>query len=520
MAILNGLGEFLGSRGGSFVYHLLLLLAVEAALAMAWQEWRRTRDEQARRVLITMAGLAGARLLYVGAVLLASGHVLSAATLLPLERLADTASICLLGWGVLRPGRTEARIWGWFFSACLLGLFACGGTFLFLWRKALIESPALDYALFWQASVWSALQIALSVLVAVAALRTLRTAADGESRIALAALTGPAPFFFLGGLLQILLPGQPLAFPFWERLTNLAGYPLIAVAAYQGIVGNLRLQARQLHEISQASLDQIKSLLLLIEGARQVSGSLSLSQVLENAVHGVARALDADQCAVVLLEEAEPSYVRLASVFNAQAGKPVAPRGDAVTFPLDYQLTIQQAMRRKKSIMVDDPDNVQLHVLFNLLGSSEAGPLLVQPLLGDGEAIGAILVGNSLSRRSFGPNEAKLCQSMADQVSVALQNAQRYQGAQERIRELHRLLGDQRRGLGELPAKPVQEARDGVDLALARFSAWGEDADQPSADIARFSPARSGRVGDTGSAKPRSPSLRSRTGSGQGPTGA
>jgi hypothetical protein len=520
MPILTRLGELLGSPVGSFVYHVLLLLAVEAALAMAWEEWQRARDEQARRLLIAMTGLAGARVLYVGAALLAAGHLVSVASLPPLERLADTASICLLGWGVVRAGRTEARAWSWLFSANLLAVFACGGTFLFLWQRALFDRPGLDYALFWQSRVWSAWQMALSALVGVAALRSLRRAAAGESRAPLATAIGPVPILFLGGLLQMLLLGQSSPIPIWERLSNLVAYPLIAVAIYQGIVGNLRLHAEQLQEISQASLDQIKSLLVLVEEARQVSGSLSLPQVLENAIHGVARALDADQCAIVLLEETEPGYVRLASVHNAQAGRPLTPRGEAVTFPLDYQLTIQQAMRRKKSVIVDDPDNVQLRVLFNLLGSSEAGPLLVQPLLGDGEAIGAIVVGNSLTRRSFTPNEAKLCQSMADQVLVALQNAQRYQDAQERIRELHRSLGDQRRGLEDMPALAGREGRVGADLPLTQLSAWEEDPEQPSPDLSAFHPPRGGKGGEIGGAKPRSPSLRSRASSGQGITGS
>lgn len=89
----------------------------------------------------------------------------------------------------------------------------------------------------------------------------------------------------------------------------------------------------------------------------------------------------------------------LPSTTPRQAGR--WRREEAVTFPLDYQFAIQQAMRRQKSASINEPDNVQLRVLFNLLGSSEAGPLLIQPILMDGEAIGAILVGNSLTRRAF-----------------------------------------------------------------------------------------------------------------------
>lgn len=90
---------------------------------------------------------------------------------------------------------------------------------------------------------------------------------------------------------------------------------------------------------------------------------------------------------------------------------------------------------------------------------------------------------------------------MADQLSVALQNAQRYLDAQERIRELHRLLGDQRRRPGELPAQLGREGRGIGDLPLPQFSAW-EDEPEPSApDLRPFRASRTGRVGQMEGAK-------------------
>jgi len=520
MPILTRLGEFVGSPLGSFVYHLLLLLAVEATLAMAWGEWQRTRDDQARRLLVAMAGLAGVRLLYIGAMLLIAAKLVPVTRLPPLERLADTASICFLGWGVLRAGRAEGRAWRWLFSSLLLAALACGATFLFLWNVAVNESPGLDYTLSWQSTVWSISQMAFALLVGLAVLLTRRRASAGARGLPVAMAIGPVPFLFLGGLLQMLLVGQSPNIPTWERLSNLVAYPLIVVAVYQGIAASLRLHTEQLQEISHASLGQIRSLLTLVEGARQVSGSLSLPSVLESGVRWVARALDADQCAIVLLEETEPGYVRLASVYNAQTRKPVASRGEAATFPLDSHLAIQQAMRRKKAVTVDDPDNVQVRVLFSLLGSSEAGPLLVQPLLRDGEAMGAILVGNTRSRRSFTPDETKLCQSMADQVMVALQNARRYEDAQDRIRELHRSLGDQRRGLGEISALAGRGARGVGEPSLSQSPPPGGAPGPSGSGLATLRPPCSGRGEDGGEAKPGGSAPRSRADSGKGTAGS
>ena len=455
VSILKTAGDMLGTSLGSFVYQLLMLLVVEAALAMAWGEWRRAHDQHARRLLLAMAGLAGARVLYIVVALLSLTRWVPAASLRPLEHAADIASICCLGWGVTPVGKSTpraqilTRIWGWLLGANLVAAMAVGGTFIFLWSRALAGDPGLVYAQFSQAMVWCVWQMALAALVGLASLRNPRAVAAGSVRsVSQPSIMAPMLFLFLGGLFPILIPATAPAVGLlaWGRWSNLVAYPLIALAVYQSIVADMRLYAEQSQEISEASLDQIKSLLLLFEGARQVSSSLSLPEVLENAVRGMARALEADQCAIALPEEADPGYMRLAAIYNALAGKPSLRRGEAATFPLEYQLIIQQVMRRNKSVLVDDPDNVQLRVLFNLLGATDAGPLLVQPLLQDGEAIGAILVGNSRSRRSFTPNEAKLCQSMAEHVLVAIQNARRYQAAQDRIRELHRALADQHRG--------------------------------------------------------------------------
>ena len=97
MRVFLEVSEILSSPLGSLVYHLLLLLAIEAVLGMAWEEWRRTRRAPAQRLLIGFGGLLLVRLAYVVAALLAMAGWADRITLLPpLERFADTASLALL----------------------------------------------------------------------------------------------------------------------------------------------------------------------------------------------------------------------------------------------------------------------------------------------------------------------------------------------------------------------------------------------------------------------------------------
>ena len=451
MRVFLEVSEILSSPLGSLVYHLLLLLAIEAVLGMAWEEWRRTRRAPAQRLLIGFGGLVLVRLAYVVAALVAmAGWVDRIALLPPLERFADTASLALLAWA-LAPAPTAnrlARIWDVLLVANLVtAVGACVASVL-LWGQELTGTAAgagLDYNLSWQAMVWSGWQIGLVLLVGLAVLRNRDEGWTESWPVSFLAVV----VLLAGRIVQLLLalgvlytPNAAIPhLPVWERLANLIAYPLLVIALYQNIVVGLRLRSSQLQDISQASMDQIKSLLFLFEASREMSSSLDLPTVLDNAAQGIARALDADQCAIAFPQENDPGQMRLAAIHNpARHG-----RGEGVAFPLDYQLAVQQALRRRRYVIVEEADNVQLKVLFALLGSSEVGPLLIQPLVFENEAIGAIIAGNSRSQRLFTANEAKLCQSMAEQLVGAIQNARRYRALQAKGEETAKLLTDERR---------------------------------------------------------------------------
>jgi signal transduction histidine kinase len=245
-------------------------------------------------------------------------------------------------------------------------------------------------------------------------------------------------------------------------MAYLVAYPLIAVAIYQEVVTDLRLHSLELQDISQVSLDQITSLMNLSEAAKRTSSSLDVSTVLDNAVRGIARVLDADQCAIVFPEEGDSSTMRLVAIYNPTR----QGRGEAVTFPLEYQLTVQQAIRRRKAVIVEESDNVQLQVLFALLGSAAIGPLLVQPLLDSKGTMGAIIAGNSRSRRPLTANDAKLCESIAEQVVVAVRNARLYEVAQNQLQELNKAQAEGSREMQQAKAK-LQEVIEQLTEARA-----------------------------------------------------
>lgn len=452
MATVVEAGEILTSPLGSLVYHLLLFLAVEAMLGIAWEESRRSGRGQAGRLMIAAGGLTVVRLVYVAGALVAFATWIQPDVLLPpLERFMDTASLALFAWLVLpRPGDgRHVRSLALLLIANLAVALIAAVVLTVLWNGTLAARPGGDYNATWQAILWGGWQIGLAAVVGLAALRKRE---EGWALFLLAMVPVIA-----GAVVQIVNPYRVPHLPVWVRVGNLIAYPLLALAVYRSVVSRLRLQSRELQEISQASMDQIRSLLLQFEASREMSSLTDLPAVLDSAAEGIARALGADECAIALPEENDAGQMRLAALYN-----PARPgRGEDLSFPLDYQLAVRQVMRRKRYDSIDEPgpDNLQLKVLFGLLGSPEVGPLLIYPLLTeDDEAIGAIIAGNSRSRRAFGLSEIKLCQSMAEQLAVAIQNSRRFQELQTRVDEL--TSGREEEGREPLPAGAAAETKD------------------------------------------------------------
>jgi PAS domain S-box-containing protein len=221
--------------------------------------------------------------------------------------------------------------------------------------------------------------------------------------------------------------------PTWTRLGQLVAYPLLVFTIYQGTIASLSSKSEELRGLSQTSLEQIKGLVNLFEASRRISHSLDLSEVLEGSAQSLAKALNADQSAIALLENGQTTQLRLAAIYNpARQG-----RGEAVTFPINEQQAIKHALRRVRQVQINQrDDNPQLRLLFSLMGSEQTGPVIIQPLAQHDTAMGVLIVGNGASGRPFSASEAQLIRTLAHQVTVAIENARVYQGLETKAQQL------------------------------------------------------------------------------------
>jgi len=465
MNIISQTIQLLLAPPGGLVYHLLILFALEAVLGMALGAWRRRRAGEPDQVSVifvaAVSGMLLVRLILIAVALAGLSGTYSANNLIPpLDRALNTAATALLVWALLPWGRSRDLSW-LFLGLGLVGTALALALFLPAWQSDLAANPSLVYNGSWQEAIWILAQLALLGL----GMLGLLWRRDREWALLLSVLL----LLATGHVLQLLSPDREVHMAGWERLAQLIAFPLLATAVYRRVLGTLSWRAHELEEASQDSLSRIAGLIDLLESGQRTSTSLDMAEVLARAVREVVRLLRVDICGLIFPVDGARSRANLAAVYDRQS------RGVAnvVTFGLAEHPALEHAIKRKKQVVIDTTVNhAQVKGLYVLMGSVEVGPLLIQPLLHNSTAIGALLVGNPSSARRFTSNQQKLCQALSRQVTAAIENARRYQFSQSELEALKTQLQERKEGhqriIAALQAQ-LQQAKEDATLFARRL---------------------------------------------------
>ncbi len=167
--------------------------------------------------------------------------------------------------------------------------------------------------------------------------------------------------------------------------------------------------------------EKARRLTLLAEISMAVTSTLERDAILNTAAEGLRRLFTVGQCGIVIVDE-ESAVGRLA------AESP--PRGaDApVTIPLQNDPVFQRILTARQAIVVEDAehDPLLLRVRQGMLQRNIQSALIV-PLLVKSKTIGVIGLGSTEGKRVFTAEEIELAQTIANQISVAMDNAELYQ---------------------------------------------------------------------------------------------
>lgn len=442
------------------VYYLFTLFGIFTGLAFAWWHWQSTESFRARRLMIVFGGLAVLRLMFLALGLVGTSATDIGAWVPAFERTMQVASLGFLLWGFTPLLRNRS-----FAGLVLLAnntafAFVFYGLAVAFWTGTNFNLSGWDiFFVVWQLGL-----VSFGIVNCISKI-------DNERIYALLSFVvlaiGCLLHLILGSL--YVLPNAPI----WIRLAELIAYPLLAVAVGQNAFLSLTARSREFQTLSQVSIGQIKELINLFEATRQITASLDLANVLDSAAKSVAEAIVADQCALALPEQAsDMSHLRLVAIYNPSR----QGRGESVSFPLNDQQAIKHALKRKYQVRIDEfKDNSQIAFLFTLMGASDVGPLLIQPLLQDEEPIGVLILGNAQSQRVFSDSEAQLCKSLGDQVTVSIQHAKEYSTVLAKAQQLSWTLRNQELEAGKRRAAmetELKKSREEVNLFAQRLSSY------------------------------------------------
>jgi len=466
-----------------FFYHLLALFVLEAGLGMAFNEWRTTANRKWLRLLWAFAFLLGSRLVLMGVAFLAWRGLLSPAYWVPpLARFLDTGAIAFLVWAFLLPLKERELFSRWFLPSNLALMALAYLVLAPLWVSTLAAHPGLSYYGHPQEVPWLLWQLLLTGVGITLAYGPMPSSGGDEER---PLLMGAFVSLLVGKTIGLACVFGAPPLPGGERLAELVALVLFVTTVYRRVIAGLRGEVYRMEEAYQRLSDEREVVLYFMETLGKLS-SLELPELLAKMTEGLAEVLKADQCAIALPEEGEGDRARLAAIYNpARKG-----RGEMVTFPLQEQQILQQAIWRKSQVVLNEGlDNVQLRLLYALMGSEETGPLLVQPLVGGEEAIGALVIGRARSKRPFSSKEAHLCQSLSRPLALAVKDARLLQQKEAQVERLAWLLRSQEAEAGERRKALEAELRkkeEEIGLLSARLQTLEMQAKKGSEEAQRL----------------------------------
>jgi hypothetical protein len=203
------------------------------------------------------------------------------------------------------------------------------------------------------------------------------------------------------------------------RLINMLGYPLFAVVVHQIALQDRTGRQQPQRRASEEMAYQVPALQFLANPAKLGSGLGDLNGYLNRVAQGTATTLDADLCAIFLVNPDDPGIINL--VVQHSPSQSTGQRAARLALSLAEQPALAYALKRRQQLILNiETNNLHLQTLYNLLGDQATGPTVIQPILNQHRVLGALVVGNSRSQRAFEPAATRMCRNIAEQVAAIL----------------------------------------------------------------------------------------------------
>ncbi len=160
---------------------------------------------------------------------------------------------------------------------------------------------------------------------------------------------------------------------------------------------------------------------------------LDLDSVLFLVAKEMSQTFGVEQSDIVFFDE-QREYGQLVAEYRQQGGQP----GLGPIIPIRGNPIAEHAIHTKEPLVIVDVESEPLldsirHLLSHLLSNVKS--ILIVPLIVQNEVMGVIRLDSLEKQRRWLPDEIALAQTIANQIAVAVRNAQLYEETQRRLKE-------------------------------------------------------------------------------------
>lgn len=196
----------------------------------------------------------------------------------------------------------------------------------------------------------------------------------------------------------------------------------------------------------------------MVRASQAVSGELTLERLLRKLIEVAVQATGAERGVLVLEGD---SGLAVAARISAQGTVDVPSEPIPIAEAGGLSLTaIQYVARTGKSLLCKDASSDPITKSDPHVASRGTRSLLVVPIVRQGDLRGALYLENDLSTGAFTADRLSLCEVLAAQMSISVENARLYAG-------LERLVDERTRALASATARVVELEKTATEARMA-----------------------------------------------------
>ena len=191
----------------------------------------------------------------------------------------------------------------------------------------------------------------------------------------------------------------------------------------------IAIQQSQLYHQTRQQAQQAEGLNRVVQAMRQ---SLDLSTIFATATQDIGQLLDVERSAILQYYPTEQCWKQVA-VYRRYANMPYA---EGLNIP-DQNNPLAQRLKQFEVVRIDDTATVD-DPIHRALAQKYPGAWLMVPLASGGTLWGCLVLLKEHQPKSWSDQQVELTQTLADQLAVAIQQANLYQQAQQELAERQR----------------------------------------------------------------------------------